>query len=191
MNFEDMWLISKGNGGTHSDVWYVCYSFGAISMLMPWVPCRFWIVTIPVMIVVMPLFFISDIKKLYYTMKHKRDSQNAIRVSLVYSWYSICWCALYPRPISKFSKVIKDRDRRRGDRCGSKINLGFVTISIWYLILVSIVWDSGDRGDFVGHLLSNLIYSLLPASSAKCFCLAKDGYVMNQHPKNGVELFGS
>ncbi|KAE9404947.1 hypothetical protein BT96DRAFT_1015891 [Gymnopus androsaceus JB14] len=59
MNFENMWWSSKG-GGSHTDLW-------------------FWIVTLPVMAVVMPLFFIPDLKRLYHTMNNRKESQKALR----------------------------------------------------------------------------------------------------------------
>ncbi|KIK68807.1 hypothetical protein GYMLUDRAFT_68637 [Collybiopsis luxurians FD-317 M1] len=59
MNFSGppMWWTKDP---THTDVW-------------------FWIVALPVMAVVIPCFFIPDIKRLYNAMRNKKVSQNALK----------------------------------------------------------------------------------------------------------------
>ena len=75
MNFDDMWSV---NG--HSDIMFVILS----SHQGPHIDLgvtRFWIIAIPVMAIVVPLFLWNDIQRLVHYMQKRMIVKRVKRVS--------------------------------------------------------------------------------------------------------------
>ncbi len=97
MNFEAMWSIQHG----HSDLMYVALSstrFPETSLIT--LPSRFWIIALPVMAVVLPMFIAPDIVRIVHYCKKKMTAQRAKKT------VKVCYSSTYWDAVNSTSSEI-------------------------------------------------------------------------------------
>ena len=89
MNFPNMWSL-RGQGG-HSDVVYVFFPAIGTNLCIYYVMSRFWIIALPIMAIILPIFLRRDIVRLVHYLSKYTAAQKAVKVTEFVS-SAILWC---------------------------------------------------------------------------------------------------
>jgi hypothetical protein len=80
MNFDHMWAINHG----HTDLVYVICHTLILSFFADAPLSRFWIIALPMMAIVIPLFLYADITRLAHSLKKRMIAKAAAQVSILF-----------------------------------------------------------------------------------------------------------
>jgi hypothetical protein len=142
MNFENMWTVHHG----HSDLVYAAaLSSLALSVLNSPFARRFWIIALPLMAVVLPVFIVPDIKRMIHYVQKRILAKKIVKVRSPP-------CSAYAHP-DLISVRSPSKTNRRRKRNGTHMHLH-------YYLSIHITLFALRAPFFAGHIDTTHLLSI-------------------------------